>query len=247
MRVGDTTKTLLLNVVPLSADASPLFVGIGQDITERDYENRYQQFRNELRQRLGSAYRPELFQEQLMRRQVLDRMIDDLVIEQASRGCYNDMSSFSELLLLPLGGFLLELDLDLFSSAVKLNTQYMHSIWFQLTFSRDYTMDEVLNRLKSNPLVATTVKRDANLIFSFGRDHGYYGRILSQTVVVTPTLRRGLISYAHERPTQVSSTLEADSHVPRYVSSPGSLGFRSDRRFVVSRRSDSALRRVRKE
>jgi peptidyl-prolyl cis-trans isomerase D len=58
----------------------------GQDITERDYENRYQQFRNELRQRLGSAYRPELFQEQLMRRQVLDRMIDDLVIEQASRG-----------------------------------------------------------------------------------------------------------------------------------------------------------------
>ena len=29
---------------------------------------------------------------------------------------------------------------------------------------------------------------DANLIFSFGRDHGYYGRILSQTVVVDPTL-----------------------------------------------------------
>ena len=28
----------------------------GQEITERDYENRYQQFRNELRQRLGNAY-----------------------------------------------------------------------------------------------------------------------------------------------------------------------------------------------
>ncbi|HUR80185.1 MAG TPA: hypothetical protein VM733_05440, partial [Thermoanaerobaculia bacterium] len=27
-----------------------------------------------------------------------------------------------------------------------------------------------------------------NQIFSFGRDHGYYGRILSQTVVPTPTL-----------------------------------------------------------
>jgi glyceraldehyde-3-phosphate dehydrogenase (NAD(P)) len=33
-----------------------------------------------------------------------------------------------------------------------------------------------------------TDKRHANLIFSFGRDHGYYGRILSQTVVVRPTL-----------------------------------------------------------
>ncbi len=57
----------------------------GQEITERDFESRYQQFRSELRQRLGSAYRPELFQEELMRGQVLDRMIDDLVIEQASR------------------------------------------------------------------------------------------------------------------------------------------------------------------
>jgi glyceraldehyde-3-phosphate dehydrogenase (NAD(P)) len=36
--------------------------------------------------------------------------------------------------------------------------------------------------------VAVTDKRHANLIFSFGRDHGYYGRILSQTVVVLPTL-----------------------------------------------------------
>jgi len=35
VRVGSTTRTLLLNVVPLSAGASPLFVGIGQDITER--------------------------------------------------------------------------------------------------------------------------------------------------------------------------------------------------------------------
>ena len=27
-----------------------------------------------------------------------------------------------------------------------------------------------------------------NEVFSFGRDHGYYGRILSQTVISTPTL-----------------------------------------------------------
>jgi glyceraldehyde-3-phosphate dehydrogenase (NAD(P)) len=79
-------------------------------------------------------------------------------------------------------------DLDLFSSAVKLNTQYMHSIWFQMALTRDMDLEELVERLRANHRVATTAKREANLIFSFGRDHGYYGRILSQTVVVLPTL-----------------------------------------------------------
>ena len=79
-------------------------------------------------------------------------------------------------------------DLDLFSSAVKLNSQYMHSIRFELVFNRDFTMEEIERRIQGNPRVAVTAKRHANLIFSFGRDHGYYGRILSQTVIVMPTL-----------------------------------------------------------
>jgi glyceraldehyde-3-phosphate dehydrogenase (NAD(P)) len=78
--------------------------------------------------------------------------------------------------------------LDLFSSAVKLNTQYMHSIWFNLLFDRDITKEEMVARLKANVRVAVTDKRNCNEIFSFGRDHGYYGRILSQAVVVRPTL-----------------------------------------------------------
>jgi len=77
---------------------------------------------------------------------------------------------------------------ELFSSAVKINTQYMHSIWFNVAFDRDMTKDEVVARLKANVRVATTDKRNCNEIFSFGRDHGYYGRILSQAVVVMPTL-----------------------------------------------------------
>jgi glyceraldehyde-3-phosphate dehydrogenase (NAD(P)) len=80
------------------------------------------------------------------------------------------------------------LHFDLFSSAVKLNTQYMHSIWFNLAFDRDIDKDEMVARLKGNVRVALTDKRNCNEIFSFGRDHGYYGRILSQTVVVVPTL-----------------------------------------------------------
>ncbi|HXI12749.1 MAG TPA: hypothetical protein VNM92_08885 [Thermoanaerobaculia bacterium] len=78
--------------------------------------------------------------------------------------------------------------LDLYSSAIKINTQYMHTLWFDLDLSTDTTLEEVKAALRNNPRVANTNKRNSNQIFSFGRDHGYYGRILSQTVVPTPTL-----------------------------------------------------------
>ena len=45
-----------------------------------------------------------------------------------------------------------------------------------------------LDRLTANTRVALTYKRSANQIFSFGRDHGFYGRILSQTVIPIETL-----------------------------------------------------------
>ena len=82
----------------------------------------------------------------------------------------------------------LGLDLNLFSSAVVLNTQYMHTIWFDLELKRPTTLEKIHQRLEENPRIAVTQKQSANLIFSFGRDHGYYGRILNNTVVVLPSL-----------------------------------------------------------
>lgn len=82
----------------------------------------------------------------------------------------------------------LGLDLSLFSSAMKLNTQYMHQVWFDLRLTEDVTRGQVLNRLRENPRVAMTHHKSANRVFSFGRDHGYNGRILSQTVVPTDAL-----------------------------------------------------------
>jgi glyceraldehyde-3-phosphate dehydrogenase (NAD(P)) len=76
----------------------------------------------------------------------------------------------------------------LFSSAMKLNTQYMHSLWFDLQFRKPTTREKVIEKLKANRRLALTEKRSANQIFSFGRDHGYYGRILSQAVVASPTV-----------------------------------------------------------
>lgn len=82
----------------------------------------------------------------------------------------------------------LNLDLNLFSSAMKTNSQYMHILWFNLKVKEPITLNEVKDQLVANPLVAMTQKDMTSTVFSFGRDHGHYGRILNQTVMVEQTL-----------------------------------------------------------
>lgn len=79
-------------------------------------------------------------------------------------------------------------DLNLFSSAIKLNTQYMHTIFFDIKVKNPTTVDTLVERMKLNDRVALTYKDSANSVFSFGRDHGHYGRILNVTVVCLPTV-----------------------------------------------------------
>jgi glyceraldehyde-3-phosphate dehydrogenase (NAD(P)) len=82
----------------------------------------------------------------------------------------------------------LGLDLDIHSSALKLNTQYMHTIHFNLKLRRKVGMEEVMKRLKGNGRIALTNKKSSAAVFSFGRDHGIFGRILNQTVIASHTL-----------------------------------------------------------
>jgi len=79
-------------------------------------------------------------------------------------------------------------ELPLFSSAMKLNTQYMHAMWFSVRLREKISLPQVIARLRENQRVALTEKRTSNSIFSFGRDQGHFGRILNQTVVSIPTL-----------------------------------------------------------
>ncbi|RMG44777.1 MAG: hypothetical protein D6718_09160 [Acidobacteria bacterium] len=79
-------------------------------------------------------------------------------------------------------------DLDLFSSALKINSQYMHALWFSITVRNKTSVDDVIARMEANDRIALTHKKTANLVFSFGRDHGHYGRILNQAVVVRKSL-----------------------------------------------------------
>lgn len=79
-------------------------------------------------------------------------------------------------------------DLNLFSSAMKVNSQYMHVLWFYLRVKEPTSLNAVKERLQDNHLVALTEKDMTSTVFSFGRDHGHYGRILNQTVVVEQSL-----------------------------------------------------------
>jgi glyceraldehyde-3-phosphate dehydrogenase (NAD(P)) len=82
----------------------------------------------------------------------------------------------------------LGIELNVFSSAVKLNTQYMHCIWYDVKLNKKITKDQAKQSFVDNPRVAITYKKSANIVFSYGRDHGHYGRILDQTVAVLPTI-----------------------------------------------------------
>ena len=79
-------------------------------------------------------------------------------------------------------------DLNLFSSAMIVNTQYMHILHFYIKVKNKTTINNVIDNLDKNDRVAVTDKINANEVFSFGRDHGHFGRIMNQTVVSLPSL-----------------------------------------------------------
>lgn len=79
---------------------------------------------------------------------------------------------------------------DLMSSAMKVNSQYMHVIRFQVKV-RDtkVKLSDVLSNFREDRFISTTKHMTANKVFSFGRDHGFYGRIYNQAVVCEPSVQ----------------------------------------------------------
>lgn len=70
----------------LGVGSEPVAVQVnGIEITEREVDMRYQQVRMRLREQLGAAWRPELFDEKTMRQQVLDQMVEETLLLQVSR------------------------------------------------------------------------------------------------------------------------------------------------------------------
>lgn len=76
---------------------------------------------------------------------------------------------------------------NIFSSAIKLPTQYMHTIQFSVQTREPVQREALIERITENPRLSVTYKTSANAVFSFGRDHGHFGRILNQTVFCLPS------------------------------------------------------------
>jgi glyceraldehyde-3-phosphate dehydrogenase type II len=76
----------------------------------------------------------------------------------------------------------------IFSSAMKINSQYMHMVRFSLLLSEKLTQEDIVERFRNDMFVTTTQHETTNKVFSFGRDHGFYGRIYNQAVVCLPSL-----------------------------------------------------------
>jgi len=79
-------------------------------------------------------------------------------------------------------------ELNLFSSAMKVNSQYLHVVHFNLKLRTSTSLPRVINRLEANPLIALTNKALTSQIFAFARDTGYLGRIVNQAIVAVPSL-----------------------------------------------------------
>ena len=59
---------------------------------------------------------------------------------------------------------------------------------FSLKVKNKTSITKVLDKLEKNDRIALTDKVNANEVFSFGRDHGHFGRILNQVVIPVPSL-----------------------------------------------------------
>ena len=57
-----------------------------------------------------------------------------------------------------------------------------------LKVKKETTIQKIIAKLEANDRIAITDKINANEVFSFGRDHGHFGRILNQAVVSIPSL-----------------------------------------------------------
>ncbi|MES9947108.1 MAG: SurA N-terminal domain-containing protein [Candidatus Thiodiazotropha sp.] len=56
----------------------------GTEITQRTLDNQFQRFRQQLREQLGAGYRPEMFDDTRVRKEVLNRLIRDELLQQTS-------------------------------------------------------------------------------------------------------------------------------------------------------------------
>ncbi|MBN2729846.1 MAG: hypothetical protein JXR53_11545 [Bacteroidales bacterium] len=75
------------------------------------------------------------------------------------------------------------LDCNVQSSDITTPSQLMHSVRFNIELKSPLNQSDIENRINKNPLVSKTKTFDSNIIFEFGRRHGFAGRLYSHCIV----------------------------------------------------------------
>lgn len=74
------------------------------------------------------------------------------------------------------------------SSAMTVNSPYMHITRFRIETEIEVNKKEILKTIQDDPLLSTTNLLSSNMIFSSGRERGEFGRIFSHAVFVESCL-----------------------------------------------------------
>ena len=111
---------------------------------------------------------------------------------------------------------------DYYSSAMKVPTQYMHSVRFKIELKDAVGRDDIIDTLRDCKTISLTHKRDSNEIFSFGRDHGLFGRIFSHCVINPNTIHvKGNIVSGFAFTPQDGNSLLSSIALATYAINPG--------------------------
>ncbi|MBK8397082.1 MAG: hypothetical protein IPL26_17850 [Leptospiraceae bacterium] len=74
------------------------------------------------------------------------------------------------------------------SSAMTVNSPYMHITRFRIELENAIKKEDILEVINNDPLLSLTSQISTNMIFSSGRERGDFGRIFSHAIFVVPSL-----------------------------------------------------------
>lgn len=118
----------------------------GAEITQRDVERQVREYRNDMRSVLGESYRPELFDEAVLRRQMAERMINERVLQAAAKDWNLRVSDdLVRLYIRSLPAFQSNGQFDINIYDVTLRNQGMSQAMFEAKVRQQLVMDQFRN------------------------------------------------------------------------------------------------------
>ena len=168
----------------------------GAEITQRAFDNQYQRFRQEIRAQLGSAYRPELFEDSRMRKEVLNRMIRDLLVEQAAEDMGLRVSDIEvQSVLLGMDAFQKDGRFDQATFERVASLQGLSAAGFMERIRRMLLSEQLAQMVSASSFVTEHEKQEAVRLMTQQREFSYLVVPAADYLVETPVAEEEIQAY----------------------------------------------------